>query len=161
VKERLIVAAGAGRLGRVIVARPAPGADLLAAIEDLVRREQVQAGVLLCGVGFLSRVAFRNVKHVPDLPIRDEDRVVVRREGPFELLSTSGSVAMRGAEPSVHAHISVSSGEEAGVAYGGHLIEGCIVYHLAELVIAELEDVSLAREYDPETRSEQLAIRRV
>ncbi len=50
----------------------------------------------------------------------------------------------------------MSAGEEEGAAYGGHLIEGCTVFSLAEIAIAELEGVTMTREYDEATKGPQL-----
>ena len=60
------------------------------------------------------------------------------KDEPLELLSLSGNIARRDdGTVVVHGHMVVSSGLEDGRAYGGHLIEGTIVFSTMELVLAE------------------------
>lgn len=154
-----IASIGAGHLSRVVVARLAPGADLLDSIVEIARREEIRSGVILSGAASLSQVAIRNVAVLPaELPITDAERLFLTLNGPYELLAISGNIAEVDGAPFVHAHITVSAGEERGLAYGGHLLSGCIVYSLAELVIAEIGGLSLTRPYDPATRGSQLTV---
>lgn len=143
----------------MIVTRLFPGSDLLEALTEIARRESIRSGVILSGAASLSEVILRNVRGLPpQLPITDEDRVFVHKKGPYELLSISGNISEQDGDIWVHAHITVSSGEEDGLAYGGHLVVGCKVLSLAELVLAEIEGVRLARTYDKATRGPQLHI---
>jgi len=155
-----IASIGVGRLGQVIVARLAPGSDLLESIEEIARREGIRSGVILSGAASLSQATLRNVRHLPkELPITDEDRVFVRKEGALELLAISGNISEQNGGISIHAHITISSGEEDGLAYGGHLIKGCTIFSLGELIIGEIEGVRLVRKYDEPTRGPQLFVR--
>jgi predicted DNA-binding protein with PD1-like motif len=142
-----------------VVARLVPGSDLLASLLEIARTEGIRAGVILSGAASLSQVVLRNMGRLPpELPVTDADRLFIRKDGPYELLALSGNIAEVEGEPFVHAHITVSAGEEQGLAYGGHLLPGCTVYSLAELVIAEIEGLALTRPYDASTRGPQLTV---
>ncbi len=148
---------GAGSLGRVIAIRLAPGADLLRSIRDVAKAEGIRAGVIVSGVASLSRATLRNVLRKPEpFPITDAHRIYTPKEETLELLSLSGNIAERDGEIVVHGHFVVSSGVEKGVAYGGHLIEGCQVLSTGEVVIVEILGLPVVRRVDPETRAAEL-----
>jgi predicted DNA-binding protein with PD1-like motif len=56
-----------------------------------------------------------------------------------------------------HYHISIADGE--GRTLGAHLLEGCLIYTTAEIVIGELPGVSFLREMDSATGYDELYIR--
>ena len=60
----------------------------------------------------------------------------------------SGNVGKLGNETLVHGHITLSDAQ--GQAWGGHLTKGTEVF-AAELVMTELRDVELVREFDTVT----------
>ena len=70
----------------------------------------------------------------------------------MEILSLSGTLSAEGA----HLHLGIANGE--GQAFGGHLVEGCLVYTTAEVVLGELEDVKFLRVVDPATGYKELEI---
>ncbi len=154
-----IASIGAGRLGRVVVARLAPGADLLKSLLEIAERERIKSGVILSCAASLSQAALRNVRQLPpELPVTDRDRVFLKKEGPIELLTLTGNIAEQDGQIAIHAHLTISMGDEDGRSYGGHLIEGCKVFSLAELAIAEIEGIRLVRTYDAPTRGPQLNV---
>jgi predicted DNA-binding protein with PD1-like motif len=76
-------------------------------------------------------------------------------KGPFEILSLNGTLCKDG----VHLHLGIADHE--GRAFGGHLLDGCLVLTTAEIVIAELTAVSLTREFDPATGYRELVVREI
>jgi len=147
-----------GVLKRIVVARIKLGSDLLLTMKEMVESENIKAGVILSAVGALSRASLRNVKSPPaELPITDGDRSYATFERPFEILSVSGNISEIEGAPAVHAHITLSTVRDGKIlSLGGHLIEGCIVYPFAEMVIAELTDISMSKAIEDETRTYQL-----
>ena len=147
-----------GRPGRVIVARVMSDSDLLEALRRVVRDERIEAGVILSVVGLLERARLRNCKRLPETyPITDENRTYLSFERPLEILSASGNVTMLEGEPLVHAHVTLSSVEgEKITVVGGHLIEGCVIFGFAEVILMELEDIEMEKRFDEETRTPQL-----
>ena len=41
---------------------------------------------------------------------------------------------------------------------GRHLMEGCIIFGFAEIILMELEDIEMEKNYDDETRTLQLFV---
>jgi len=147
-----------GESGRVIVARLKPGSDLLGSLQEIVASEGVKAGVFLSGVGLLGEARLRNCKSLPEeYPITDENRTYLSFNRPLEILSLSGNITVAEGIPLVHAHVTLShvGGDEIGII-GGHLIEGCVIFGFAEIILMELEDIEMEKNYDEETRTLQL-----
>ena len=126
---------------RTVALRLKPGEDLKRALTEVVAREDVRAGVVLTCVGSLSKAALR-------LADRDEESVF---EGPFEILALSGTLSPDG----LHLHVALADGD--GVTLGGHLLEGCVVYTTAEIVLGFLQ-VGFSRRLDAETGYAELVI---
>ena len=149
-----------GGAGKVMVARLKPGSDLLGALQEMVEDEGVEAGVILSGVGLLREARLRNCKSLPEeFPITDENRTYLSFSRPLEVLSMSGNVSMAEGSPLVHAHVTLSyvEGDEIGVV-GGHLIEGCIIFGFAEVILMELDNIKMEKRFDEETRTLQLFV---
>ena len=147
-----------GGAGRVVVARLKPGSDLLLSIQEIANKEGVGAGVILSGVGLLGEARLRNCKSLPEeFPITNSNRTYLSFHRPLEILSISGNVAMAEGSPLVHAHATLSYVEGGGIGViGGHLIEGCIIFGFAEIILMELENIEMEKRYDDETRTLQL-----
>ena len=150
-----------GKTGRVLVARIKPGSDLLMSIRSLVEEKGMKAGVILSGVGLLSRARLRNCRVLPEeYPITDANRSFLTFERPLEILALSGNVSEVEGKPWVHAHMALSYVEEDRIrVVGGHLIDGCIIFGFAEAFIMELEDIDMSKKFDQETRTLQLFVR--
>jgi uncharacterized protein len=71
----------------------------------------------------------------------------------FEITSLVGTVGDGG----VHLHIGLA--DETGSAFGGHVVDGCIIRTTAEIVIAQFDDLSFERKEDPATGYRELTIR--
>jgi predicted DNA-binding protein with PD1-like motif len=149
---------GEGALGRVVALHMDPGTDLLRGLQATIETQGLRSAVILSGVGSLQPCLLRNVRSVPDrFPITDANRVFVAKDAVTELLSLTGNVAVReDGRVVVHGHLVVSSGREDGLAYGGHLVEGTIVFSTVEIILAEITGVSLTRSADPITHAAEL-----
>ncbi len=81
----------------------------------------------------------------------DRDRTDYRRipfQEQMEVLMLAGDIALKGAEPQIHAHVVL--GRSDGSAVGGHLLEAHVWPTLE--VILEESPVHLKRRFDKETR---------
>lgn len=142
-----------GELGQVIALRLPPGADVHATLVEVARREKIASGLILSGLGSLRQVILRNVRLFPrGFPIQDRHRIYAPKTEPMELLALSGNISRRDGEVHVHVHAVVSSGLEEGLAYGGHLLEGCLVFSTVEIVLCSIRGMTMIREMDPQTR---------
>lgn len=128
---------------RIIVKRLQPGADFRAALEEIVEREGIKAGVLLSVVGSLSGGALRTPSGAAKVFTE-----------PLEIVSGTGTVGSAG----IHVHISVS--DERGATFGGHLLSGCMVRTTLELVILDLSNqMVFDRVVDASTGYRELLVR--
>ncbi|MEB3186710.1 MAG: PPC domain-containing DNA-binding protein [bacterium] len=119
-----------------------PGQDLLEGLLTEARSRVMRAGCVLSAVGSLRhvRVRFADRPEPTDL------------EGPFEIVSCSGTVTREGA----HVHLAVVDGE--GRTFGGHLVPGNPVFTTAEIVLGELPGVVFTRESDVVTGYRELVV---
>lgn len=122
----------ATQIGRLVMLRLNPEDDVLQSIRAGVEQNGIRSGVILSGIGSLSRYHV-HVVDKPELPTRD---AFFGAEGPFDILSVTGLII----EGRVHAHITLSNTERA---VGGHLEEGCRVLTFAMVIIADTPDVVL------------------
>ena len=116
------------------------GTDLMRAIKDLCREKHIAAGVVLAAVGCISRGRIRDASG-------DTIREISEHS---EIVSLNGTVS----ENRCHLHIALS--KEDLTTIGGPLCEGCIINTTCELVIAELPDTAIEKEFDEETGYDEL-----
>lgn len=120
-----------------------PHQDLKESLDTFARLHHIEAACVLACVGSLRRAVLRyaNQEQAAEL------------DGKFEIVSLTGTLSRYGS----HYHISLSDGE--GRTLGAHLLEGCLIYTTAEIVIGVLPGVSFLREMDRATGYEELYIR--
>jgi predicted DNA-binding protein with PD1-like motif len=120
-----------------------PGQDFLHSIEDVVRKNNIQAGCVLSGVGSFTHASLRLANRTTH----------TEYDGHFEIVSVTGTVSIHGS----HIHVSMSDGD--GMTIGGHLVPGCTIYTTAEVVLAIFEDVVYKREkLENDTGFEELVV---
>lgn len=120
-----------------------PGADLRAALDQLLRDSGQPAGFVVAGLGSLQGATLRLAGA----------ESMLKLEGELELLSLTGTLSPDGS----HLHASVATME--GRVFGGHVAPGCPVHTTAELLIAWLPAWRFAREFDAATGYAELQIR--
>ncbi len=158
-QDSLLEGIGSGTIGRIVMARIPIGADLLDAIHEVIRREKIQKGLILMGIGALQKAVFRNLKVFPqEYPVTPKDRLYFEVQRPLELLSLTGYVVPQvNGEPHVHAHFSASTVTGDTLAtYGGHLDRGTITFVKVAVVIAELEGMAMGKKWVEERKTEDL-----
>ena len=134
--------------GRTVVAALDRGSDLLAEIEQLVTASDL-AFCRLSAIG--SMVAARLTYY--DQVAQDDIEIVF--DEPMMLVTLAGTVLAADGEVQTHAHLVLAN--EHGVAYGGDLSPGCIVFS-CELLAQELVGPPLSRRTDPSTGLARLAV---
>jgi predicted DNA-binding protein with PD1-like motif len=122
-----------------------PGQDLNQEIQKLVAEKKIKAGWISTCVGSLTNYNIRFANQ----PNGSMDN------GHFEIVSLTGTVAVNGS----HLHISIS--DSTGKTIGGHLMNGCIVYTTAEIVILSSDEFIFKREKDGSTPWEELQVEEV
>lgn len=121
------------------------GSDLLESIEAFCVKNEIKAGVLLSGVGCVTKGRVRDASGVTIVDINE----------PMEIVSLMGTVS----EKRCHLHVSFSK-EDLSVV-GGHLVTGCMVNTTCELVIGVLEGCVYDVEFDPETGYDELVVKQL
>ncbi len=120
------------------------GNDIKKEIINYCRKENIEAGVIICAVGCIRHLHIRLA----------EAKDYIDNEGFYEIVSITGTVS----KDDVHIHISVS--DNTGKTIGGHLKDGTIVDTTCEVVIYELKDYIFSREPDSTTGYDELVIKR-
>ena len=116
------------------------GDDLMLSIKEICKEKHIAAGVVLSAVGCISQGRVRDASGVTIREITDH----------CEIVSLNGTVS----ETRCHLHIALSKEDLSTI--GGHLCPGCIINTTCELVIAELPNVRIDVEEDPETGYDEL-----
>lgn len=142
-KQDAAVEQGESEGMRVYALRLRPGQDLRRELEKFTKERGIKAGFVVTAVGSLQKASLR-------LADRSD---ATGFEGKFEIVSLVGTLTQDG----VHLHASISDG--AGRTVGGHLVEGCLVYTTAEIVIGEASGMEFRRETDKSTGYKELTIR--
>ncbi len=146
-----------GELGPVVALRLPPGADIYKTLEQVAESEGITSGLILSGLGSVKQVSLRNVRVFPEeFPIEDRHRVFTPKAEPMELLALTGNISHFTNRIHIHAHVVLSSGVGGGPVFGGHLVEGCIVFSTAEIVLCSIQGMPMLREMDPQTRTFEL-----
>ena len=119
-----------------------PGSDLKNEIEKYVRERKILAGWIITCAGSLTQYQIRFANQPGGTTV----------SGHFEIVSLTGILSCNGS----HIHISVS--DESGFTRGGHVLEGCIIYTTAEIIIGETNAYIFNRVIDGSTPYAELEI---
>ncbi|MEA4826947.1 MAG: PPC domain-containing DNA-binding protein, partial [Clostridium sp.] len=82
-----------------------------------------------------------------------DENIKRRYEEKFEIVSLVGTIS----EDGCHLHMSIA--DSNGKVIGGHLLEECIIYTTAEVIIGEIEEFVFLREYDDKTGFDELKVK--
>jgi predicted DNA-binding protein with PD1-like motif len=160
-EQSLLEGLDSGSVQRIVVARIKVGVDLFEGIREVVRREGIEKGIFVTGIGALQRAVFRNVKQFPrEFPVSDKDRLYLEVNQPLELVSLTGHISLKeNGEPNIHVHFSASTVMGDTVAtLGGHLTEGTVTSIKVAVAIAVVEGISMRSRFGSHTKSEELII---
>ncbi|HAF14499.1 MAG TPA: DUF296 domain-containing protein [Blastocatellia bacterium] len=128
---------------RILALRLRPGQDLRQQIEEFVKGRKIRTGFILTAVGSLRSATIRLA----------DQKDPTTFAGKFEIVSLVGTLGQDG----VHLHIAIA--DSSGKTVGGHLVNGCLIYTTAEIVIGEARGLRFSREQDKETGYKELRIR--
>ena len=121
------------------------GVDLVESIKEFCIKNEIKAGVLLSGVGCVTKARVRDASGVTIVDIDEH----------MEIVSLMGTVSAK------RCHLHVSFAKEDLSVIGGHLVEGCIINTTCELVIGELDGYVYDVEFDEETGYDELVVKEV
>jgi predicted DNA-binding protein with PD1-like motif len=120
-----------------------PDRDLKESLKNFVEQNNIQSGFILTAVGSLKQAALRFAN-------RDNTQLFTEK---FEIVSLVGTLTIHG----IHLHISLS--DKNGKTIGGHLVDGCLIYTTAEIVIGTSEEFIFSRTVDEITGYKELEIK--
>lgn len=126
----------------IFATRLKPNQDLKTNIVSFVEENNIQAGFILTAVGSLKKATLR---------FANQNNYHVFNER-FEIVSLVGTLSIHG----IHLHISLS--DKNGKTIGGHLVDGCLIYTTAEIVIGTSEKLIFQRTVDEMTGYKELEI---
>ena len=129
---------------KIYALRLRPGQDLKQELVKFTKEKNIQAGFIITCVGSLKKASIR-LADQPDATTYD---------GKFEIVSLVGTMEVDG----VHLHLSIS--DSTGKTIGGHLMDGCLIYTTAEIIIGDAQGLQFSRETNPETTYRELVIRK-
>ncbi|MBQ2998707.1 MAG: DNA-binding protein [Oscillospiraceae bacterium] len=121
------------------------GEDLLNSVRQICKENNIKAGLVLSGVGCISKGKIRDASGVTIREISED----------CEIVSLNGTVSAK----RCHIHIALSKEDMSTI--GGHLCTGCIINTTCELIIAELPDLEIDTEDDPETGYDELIFKTI
>ena len=121
------------------------GEDLLISIQALCKEKNIGAGFVASGVGCISKGRVRDASGVTIRDINED----------CEIVSLNGTVSAQ----RCHLHIALSKEDMSTI--GGHLCKGCIINTTCELIIAEIPEVYIDVEDDPETGYDELIFKKI
>lgn len=123
------------RLGRTFIVKLVQGEDLLVSVRELIQEKQIKNAVIVSGLATFDRSVLHMIS-TTDYPIRTH--IDKKTDVPLEVVSVDGFIA--DGDPHIHCTIS-----DRNQAYAGHLLEGCRILYLGELVIQEILDLNIER----------------
>jgi predicted DNA-binding protein with PD1-like motif len=132
------------RMNKTHALRLKPGQDLKKELTAFVAREGIEAGWIVTCAGSLTEYTLRFANQPEG----------TKGNGHFEILSLTGTLSVAGS----HLHLGLA--DSTGRAFGGHLMDGNIIYTTAEIIIEESDALEFRREKDGTTPWEELQIRR-
>ena len=130
---------------KIFAIRLKPDQDLKESLRRFVNEKTIQAGFILTAVGSLKQATLRFANQAHSQVLQEK----------FEIVSLVGTLSING----IHLHISLA--DKNGQTIGGHVVEGCIIYTTAEIVIGTSEDFVFLRTVDEQTGYQELDIQKI
>jgi predicted DNA-binding protein with PD1-like motif len=155
---KLTFEAEPSRVGRLLVGRLHPGADLIEGLEQACAAHGIRFAAVLACYGSLSAAGFKFLQtpqgetHPRLMPHRVEERV--------EFMGGQGLICEK-PDGSRETHLHGSISDARGVVTGGHFVTGeNPVFNNMDFVLQELLGVRLIREHDPVTDTVEMRVER-
>ena len=118
------------------------GDDLKKEILGYCEKNNIRSAIILCGVGCVGEDCIRKAKA----------ETIIRDNKEYEIVALQGTIANN------KAHIHIALSDEKMKTIGGHLMDETIVNTTAEIVLMELHEYVLDREFDESTGYQELVV---
>ena len=123
------------RVGRTVVLKLVQGEDLLESIERVISEQHIENAVVVSGIATFDRSRLHMIS-TTDYPVKTY--IDEKTDVPLEVVSVDGFIC--DGEPHIHCTIS-----DKNQAYAGHVLKGCRILYLGEIVLQELLGMSIRR----------------
>lgn len=127
-----------GHFDRIVVLRFKYKSELLAGMEQMVKQEHIQNGVILSGIG---SVRGYQVHQVTNRTMPSHDTFEQDPTQPADLVGMNGNII----DGRVHAHVTLATPDKT---IAGHLEPGTTVFTFAIVTIGVMSDADLSRADD-------------
>ena len=125
-----------------IAIRLKPQQDLKLELDAIAHQHNLQAACIVTCVGSLTQAVLRLAGQNSGTTYNDR----------FEIVSLVGTLSQYGS----HYHMAIA--DSTGRTIGGHMMQGCLIYTTAEIVIGILPNISFHRNHDATTGYRELVI---
>ncbi|MFV9568426.1 PPC domain-containing DNA-binding protein [Thermoanaerobacter mathranii] len=115
--------------------------DLLEEINKIITSENIRSGEIRI-IGAVSKAVFSYYD------AQSKNYIYISKDEHMEILNATGNISVKDGKPFAHVHITLA--DKNGNAFGGHLMEGTIIF-AAEFVISDYGENKLERIYDETT----------
>ena len=132
-------------LSNVLIVRMRPKEELRQKLEEVMSENAFKRAVILSAIGSVYEATFFGVKPDSVLPFGQDKITVIKKTGPFEVLTMEGNILPMGNQLIPHLHVTL--GTYDGNVIGGHL-DRAIVYTTLELFLAEIKGCDVAKRND-------------
>ncbi len=132
-------------LSNVLIVRLRPKEEIREKLAEVMSANSLRRAVVLSAIGSIYEATFYGVKPDSELPYGQDQITVIRRTGPFEVLTMEGNILP--AEERLVPHLHVTLGTYDGNVIGGHL-DRAIVYTTLELFLAEIRGCDVMKHKD-------------
>lgn len=153
------VHACANNKGRLIVAKIAPGVDLLEGIEELCQEYGFNSAIIVSCFGSLERVGFEYLQEDKGATLGSTRSAPILMPGPFQLITAQGTVSKNEKTGRLDPHMHAIFSDKVSHLFGGHLLYGeNPVLRTMEIALQEVAGIVMARRFNPKTNSMQLVL---
>ncbi|MBU0993477.1 MAG: DNA-binding protein [Proteobacteria bacterium] len=127
--------------GRTYMGKISYGSDFLEEVNAFCLSKNIRLG-RIDAIGAVKRATIGFYDH------ESREYKFLEYEKPLEILSLIGNISIKDNKPMVHAHVTLS--DENGMAFGGHLAPGTLIF-ACEFTVQEFIGESLNRGFDEAT----------
>ena len=132
-------------LSNVLIVRLKPKDEIREKIEEVMNHNGLKKAVILSAIGSVFEATFFGVKKNSGLPFGKDKITVIKKTGPFEILTLEGNILPAGDKLISHIHITL--GAHDGSILVGQL-DRATVYTTLELFLAEIKESEVEKEPD-------------
>lgn len=132
-------------LYNVLIVRMKSMDDVRTKLLEVMSKNGLKRAVILSAIGSVYDAIFYGVKQNSKLPYNQDQITVMKKKGPFEVLTMEGNILPM--EEQLIPHIHVTLGMHDGTVMGGHL-ETATVYTTIELLLAEIQKSNVVKHKD-------------